>query len=176
MGLVGVGVTKSSTDGREPGHYRMVLTPVWCSTLGGVLCLGSGTDAGNSRGLVNRSITVSHFQPVHPVFSPSASVQATSGHFTLVLVAKQCRVINAAEGFRLQVQSGSLWLTRPGDVDDHFLTAGGTMDLFDNSVVVQADKCPGSGDWVVARYTLVPIRRATTLLVTEPVLAVQATA
>jgi hypothetical protein len=176
MGLVVFGFTKSSTDGREPGQYSMVLQQAWCGTLGGVLCLGSGTDTGNSGGLVNRSITVSHFQLVHPVFSPSASVHPTACTSPLILVAKQCRVINAAEGFRLQVHSGCLWLTRPSDVDDHFLTAGGTMDLFDNSVVVQADKCPGSGDWVVARYTLAPIRRATRVPVVRPVLAVKATA
>jgi Protein of unknown function (DUF2917) len=80
---------------------------------------------------------------------------------TLILVANQCRLINATGGFRLQVHGGSLWLTRPGDGDDHFLTAGGAMDLFDDLVVVQADKCPLRGDWVSARYTLEPISKTT---------------
>jgi Protein of unknown function (DUF2917) len=82
-------------------------------------------------------------------------------HPPSVLAAKQCRVINAAEGFRLRVHGGRLWLTRPGDGDDHFLTAGSAMDLFEDGVVVQADKCPRSRDWVSARYTLEPIRQAT---------------
>lgn len=82
---------------------------------------------------------------------------------TLILVANQCRLINATGGFRLQVHSGSLWLTRPGDGDDHFLTAGGVIDLFEDLVVVQADKCPRSRDWVSARYSLEPIRHATTV-------------
>jgi hypothetical protein len=70
---------------------------------------------------------------------------------------RQTRMINATEGFRLEVRSGCLWLTRPGDPVDHFLTAGTAIDLHENLVLLQCDKQPGCADAQVAHYALVPL-------------------
>lgn len=76
---------------------------------------------------------------------------------TLTLLPQQTRVINAAEGMQLEVQSGCLWLTRPGDPADHFLVAGERIALQQNLVLIQSDRHPGARSLVAARYTLVPL-------------------
>lgn len=74
------------------------------------------------------------------------------------LLPRQCRQINATEGFRLEVRSGCLWLTRPGDAVDRFLVAGSTLDLHETRVLIQSDRQPGAAGGAAARYVLVPIR------------------
>ena len=76
----------------------------------------------------------------------------------LTLLPRQSRLINATEGFRLEVQSGCLWLTRPSDCVDRFLVAGASIELHENLVLVQSDKSHCSGSVVPARYTLTPLR------------------
>jgi hypothetical protein len=75
----------------------------------------------------------------------------------LTLLATQTRMINASEGFRLEVQSGCLWLTRPSDAVDRFLTAGSSIELHENQVLIQSDQHPGASGQETARYLLKPI-------------------
>jgi hypothetical protein len=74
-----------------------------------------------------------------------------------MLMPQQFRLINATEGFRLEVCSGCLWLTRPGDAVDRFLVAGAAIDLHENHVLIQSDRHPGASSGVSARYVLVPL-------------------
>ena len=82
-------------------------------------------------------------------------VQATA--HALTLPSRQTRTINASEGFCLEVLSGCLWLTRPGDAVDRFLVAGSRIELHENQVLIQSDRNPNQTDAVSARYTLVPL-------------------
>ena len=75
----------------------------------------------------------------------------------LTLMPKQSRMINATEGFRLEVRSGCLWLTRPSEPGDHFLVAGDAIELHDNHVLIQSDRHPGRSDLMAAGYALVPL-------------------
>jgi hypothetical protein len=83
----------------------------------------------------------------------------TAAH-TLTLLPRQARLINAAEGMRLEVQSGCLWLTRPGDAVDRFLTAGARIELHENLVLIQSDRHPGASALEAARYRLAPLQPA----------------
>jgi hypothetical protein len=76
----------------------------------------------------------------------------------LTLLAAQTRMINATEGFRLEVQSGCLWLTRPSDSVDRFLVAGSSIELHENGVLIQSDRHPGATGLAAARYRLTPIQ------------------
>ncbi|MDD2879938.1 MAG: DUF2917 domain-containing protein [Rhodoferax sp.] len=73
------------------------------------------------------------------------------------LMPLQSRLINATEGFRLEVRSGCLWLTRPGDAVDRFLVAGSTIELHENHVLIQSDRQPGGAPVVPAAYVLVSL-------------------
>lgn len=73
------------------------------------------------------------------------------------LLPQQCRLINATQGFRLEVCSGCLWLTRPGDAVDRFLVRGAGIDLHEAQVLIQSDRHPGAAGGVAARYVLVPL-------------------
>ena len=75
----------------------------------------------------------------------------------LTLLAQQTRMINASEGIRLEVRSGCLWLTRPGDSVDRFLVAGTSIELHENQVLIQSDRHPGTTDLASAHYVLVPM-------------------
>jgi len=75
----------------------------------------------------------------------------------LTLPTRQTRMINASEGLCLEVLSGCLWLTRPGDAVDRFLVAGSRIELHENQVLIQSDRNPNQTDAVSARYTLVPL-------------------
>lgn len=45
----------------------------------------------------------------------------------------------------LQVEAGRLWLTRAGDPDDHFLSAGDSIDLTGQErVVIECDRTPAA--------------------------------
>lgn len=76
----------------------------------------------------------------------------------LTLLPRQSRLINATEGFRLEVQSGCLWLTRPGDSVDRFLVAGSTIELHENHVLIQSDAQPDSSEVRPALYVLVSLQ------------------
>ena len=76
---------------------------------------------------------------------------------SLTLLAAQTRMINASEGFRLEVQSGCLWLTRPGDAVDRFLVAGSSIELHENQVLIQSDRDPGATGLEATHYRLTPI-------------------
>jgi hypothetical protein len=78
----------------------------------------------------------------------------------MTLLATQTRMINATEGFRLEVLSGCLWLTRPGDAVDRFLVAGASIELHENQVLIQSDRHPGAQGLEAARYALVPLAAA----------------
>jgi hypothetical protein len=72
----------------------------------------------------------------------------------------QSRFVNAAEGFRLEVSGGCLWLTRPDDPVDHFLVAGASLELHENHVLIQSDWRYGSSNVTYQRpahYVLVPL-------------------
>ena len=76
---------------------------------------------------------------------------------SLTLMPRQTRLINASEGMLLEVQSGCLWLTRPGDTEDHFLVAGARMALHGTLVLIQSDRHPGASRLEAARYRLSPL-------------------
>lgn len=76
---------------------------------------------------------------------------------TFTLLARQARTINASEGYRLEVRSGCLWLTRPGDSVDRFLVAGTSIELHENLVVIQSDLHPETSSLVTAHYVLIPM-------------------
>lgn len=78
---------------------------------------------------------------------------------TFTLLPQQTRMINATEGFRLEVCSGCLWLTRPGDSVDRFLVAGSAIDLHENNVLIQSDVRPRDSHWTPAHYVLVPLAK-----------------
>ena len=79
--------------------------------------------------------------------------------FALTLPTAQTRMINASEGFRLEVLGGCLWLTRPGDSVDRFLVAGSSIELFENQVLIQSDRHPGAPGLEAACYRLTPLLR-----------------
>lgn len=79
---------------------------------------------------------------------------------TLTLLPRQSRLINATEGLRLEVHTGCLWLTRPGDAVDRFLVAGDSLELHENLVLVQSDRHPGSSQLQAASYSLRPLQPA----------------
>ena len=78
----------------------------------------------------------------------------------LTLPTRQTRIINASEGLCLEVLSGCLWLTRPGDAVDRFLVAGARMELHENQVLIQSDRNPNQAGAVSARYVLRPLPAA----------------
>lgn len=80
--------------------------------------------------------------------------QLTAPH---TLLPTQSRLINASEGFYLKVQSGCLWLTRPGDSVDRFLVAGSSIELHENHVLLQSDSPCSTGDAQTALYWLTPL-------------------
>lgn len=79
-------------------------------------------------------------------------------HHTLTLLAQQTRLINACAGFRLEVQSGCLWLTRPGDAADRFMFTGSSIELHEEHVLIQSDPHPGVATLEAARYRLIPLQ------------------
>jgi hypothetical protein len=76
---------------------------------------------------------------------------------THTLFPQQCRLINATEGFRLDVTSGCLWLTRPGDAVDRFMVAGSSIELHENHVLIQSDSPGVTRDVLSVRYQLKPL-------------------
>jgi hypothetical protein len=81
----------------------------------------------------------------------------------LTLLPQQSRLINATEGFLLEVHSGCLWLTRPGDSVDRFLVAGSSVELHENQVLIQSDRSHRNADALPARYTLTPLQTPVTV-------------
>lgn len=79
----------------------------------------------------------------------------------MTLMPNQSRLINAAEGFRLEVIRGCLWLTRPDDSCDYFLVAGMSMSLNERLVLIQSDKQPNTLCVESATFRLVPLKTAT---------------
>ena len=82
---------------------------------------------------------------------------------THTLFPRQSRLINATEGIRLEVLSGCLWLTRPGDAVDRFIVAGSSIELHENHVLIQSDSPCRSHDALCVRYLLTPIHVPETL-------------
>jgi hypothetical protein len=76
----------------------------------------------------------------------------------MTLMPNQSRLINAAEGYRLEMISGCLWLTRPDDSCDYFLVAGMSMPLNERLVLIQSDKLPNGLSPLAAHYRLVPVK------------------
>lgn len=76
------------------------------------------------------------------------------------LLPRQTRMINASEGLRLQVLEGCLWLTRPGDATDRFLTAGSCIELHEDLVLIESDWSPTQTPVHAAHYRLLPLSEA----------------
>lgn len=74
------------------------------------------------------------------------------------LLPRQIRRIDATEGFRLEVRSGCLWLTRPADGVDHFLVSGSLIELHENQVLIECDQHPRGTPEKAAQFVLVPLR------------------
>jgi hypothetical protein len=74
------------------------------------------------------------------------------------LLPGKARTIHAAEGLRLEVVSGRLWLTQPGASQDVFLTAGDTLALAQDWVVIEVDAMPDVPRQAAhAAYRLLPL-------------------
>lgn len=58
------------------------------------------------------------------------------------LLPQQTRLIHAADGMRLRVLRGRVWLTQPHMAQDLFLVPGDSVDLRQDWVVVGADAEP----------------------------------
>jgi len=54
----------------------------------------------------------------------------------LTLPAGAVRTLKRCAGVRIEVLSGRLWLTEPGDPDDHFLAGGHSHLVVGNGAVV----------------------------------------
>ena len=80
------------------------------------------------------------------------------------LMPQQSRLINATDGLRLEVRSGCVWLTRPGDAVDRFLVAGSEIDLHENLVLIQSDSPCDSDGAISTRYSLTPLKAPETLV------------
>ena len=76
----------------------------------------------------------------------------------LTLMPQHSRLINATAGMRLDVRSGCLWLTRPGDSVDRFLAAGASMELHENDVLIEATAHGHCAEPAAACYTLTPLK------------------
>lgn len=74
---------------------------------------------------------------------------------TLTLFPQQLRRLDARAGLRLEVLSGRIWLTRPGDRLDHFLTAGASIELQQDQVLIAGD--PGASGALLAELRLRPL-------------------
>jgi hypothetical protein len=78
-----------------------------------------------------------------PVWSARTAHTAHSGHIAPTrLLPGHARTLHAAQGMSLRVLSGRLWLTQPGASQDVFLTAGDTLALSQDWVVIEADAMP----------------------------------
>jgi hypothetical protein len=73
------------------------------------------------------------------------------------LLPRHTRILNAREGLRMHVLGGCLWLTRPGDASDRFLTAGSSIELHQDLVLIQSDWNPAHTPAQAARYRLEPL-------------------
>jgi hypothetical protein len=69
----------------------------------------------------------------------------------------ESRMIHGQKGFRLNVVSGCLWLTRPGDSVDRFLAAGASIELYEDDVLIQCESRTQFGVSGTARYSLVSL-------------------
>lgn len=76
------------------------------------------------------------------------------------LFPHQTRVIHAAEGMRIQVVRGHLWITQPNDAHDLFLGPGDCIDLMSDWVVIGADALPRQSNDLMSglsEYVLHPL-------------------
>lgn len=74
---------------------------------------------------------------------------------TLTLFPQQLQRLDARAGLRLEVLSGRIWLTRPGDRLDHFLAAGASIELQQDQVLIAGD--PGASGALLAEIRLRPL-------------------
>lgn len=82
---------------------------------------------------------------------------------TITLLPEHSRFIDARAGLRLQVLSGCVWLTRPHDPVDHFLSAGVSIELHEDAVLIQSHVAPGAGATPAARCVLHALQASTPL-------------
>ena len=73
------------------------------------------------------------------------------------LLPYQSRMIDARQGLLVEVTAGCLWLTRPGDLSDHFLQAGTSMALQEDRVLLQGEQPAKAGHAGVSRYRISPL-------------------
>lgn len=72
-----------------------------------------------------------------PTAVPKAAQPSTPVH---TLAPGTLRRLGGCAGRQITVLQGRLWLTEPGDADDHFVAAGHTRVLFsDGPVVIEND-------------------------------------
>lgn len=76
----------------------------------------------------------------------------------LTLSPQQLHTIDARAGLRLEVLSGCLWVTRPGDESDRFVHAGTSIELHQRDVVIQCHWPSGSAHPLAAQYRLLPLQ------------------
>lgn len=70
----------------------------------------------------------------------SGTRQGASAPSLMTLPIGEARTLRHRAGARIEVTSGRVWLTEPGDLDDHFVTSGESLLLHHNGpVVVQSD-------------------------------------
>jgi hypothetical protein len=72
---------------------------------------------------------------------------------TLTLPVGATQTLRGCAGALLEVTSGRLWITEPGDPDDHFLSRGDTRRLCGNGpVVLQSDGACAAALRIVRRH------------------------
>jgi hypothetical protein len=82
----------------------------------------------------------------------STTASCSSALQTVRLATGQVhRLTGPLRGSRLCVMSGCVWVTQPGELDDHFLSAGGQLVLSGRGPVVLEGVGPGLAELRVPR-------------------------
>jgi hypothetical protein len=75
-----------------------------------------------------------------PTPSPGAHYNSAAAMASMTLPIGEARTLRHFAGARIEVTNGRIWLTEPGDLDDHFVGSGESMLLHqDGPVVIQSD-------------------------------------
>ena len=82
---------------------------------------------------------------------PTAPTRRAALAAELTLLPGATHTLTRCAGARIEVTSGRLWLTEPGDLDDHFLARGASHRLVgDGPVVIESDG-PGAATLRILR-------------------------
>jgi hypothetical protein len=124
-------VRLTDTDGCESDLHRQA----FAASVQGQLGPGCGWWSGLQRPKVKAMNTA----PALPL-TASATTTRQSPAPVLTLAPGQVRSLHRCAGRQLTLVLGQIWLTEPGDLDDHFLRCGQTRVLMsEGQVVIEND-------------------------------------